>query len=72
MVQALLSSQLAGHELAGSHVSPISTTPLPQLAEQSVSFVASQPVGQHPSPATQVLMALLLHATLQFWELPVS
>jgi hypothetical protein len=57
-VQALPSLQLVGHELGGSHVSPLSTTPLPQLAEQSVSVAASQPVGQQPSPGVQVLMVL--------------
>jgi hypothetical protein len=57
-VQALPSLQFVGHELGGSHVSPISTTPLPQLAEQSESVAAPQPVGQHPSPGVQVLMAL--------------
>ena len=46
--------------------------PLPQLAEQSLSLAALQPVGQQPSPGAQVLMALLLQATLQFWALPVS
>jgi hypothetical protein len=70
-VQTSPSSQLVGHESGGSQVSLPSTTSLPQLAEQSVSFVASQPVGQQPSPPTQVLMELLLHATLQFAELPV-
>ena len=52
--------------------SPLSTMSLPQLAEQSVSVLESQPVGQQPSPGAQVLMALLLQATLQFWALPVS
>jgi hypothetical protein len=70
-VQTSPSSQLVGHESDGSQVSLPSTTPLPQLAEQSVSFVASQPVGQQPSPPTQVLIELLLHATLQFAGLPV-
>ena len=71
-MQSLLSSQVAGHVLEGSQVSPASRTPLPQLTEQSVSVVLSQPVGQQPSPDVQELMELLLQATLQFWELPVS
>ena len=71
-VHALPSSQLAGQELGGSQVSPASTTPLPQLAEQSESLTEVQPAGQQPSPGAQVLMALLLQATLQFWALPVS
>ena len=66
------SSQLVGHESGGSQVSPLSTTPLPQLAEQSESSAALHPAGQQPSPPTQVLMVLLLQATLQFWALPVS
>ena len=68
----LPSSQLVGHDPGGSQVSPPSRMPLPQLAEQSLSLAALQPVGQQPSPGAQVLMALLLQATLQFWALPVS
>ena len=67
-----MSSQLAGHEAGGSQVSPESTTPLPQLAEQSVSVVGPQPAGQHPSPEVHAVMAELLQATLQLWALPVS
>jgi hypothetical protein len=70
-VQALPSSQVAGHVVAGSQVSPASRTPLPQLAEQSVSAVASQPTGQQPSPGAHALMAVWLHATLQLAALPV-
>jgi hypothetical protein len=60
-----------GHEVAGSQVSPASKTPLPQLAEQSVSSAEVHPTGQHPSPPTHVLMAVWLHATLQLATLPV-
>jgi hypothetical protein len=67
----LESSQLVGQLVAGSQVSPASTTPLPQLAEQSES-PELQPTGQQPSPLTHVLMAVLLHATLQLAALPVS
>jgi hypothetical protein len=70
-VQATPSSQLAGHELGGSQVSPLSTTLLPQVAEQSVSVVKLQPAGQQPSPELQMTMALKLHATLQVAALPV-
>jgi hypothetical protein len=70
-VHALPSSQLAGQLLDGSQVSPESTTLLPQVAEQSVSLALLHPVGQQPSPATQVVMALKLHATLQLLALPV-
>ena len=66
------SSQPVGQEPGGSHVSPLSSAPLPQLAEQSASSTDVQPVGQHPSPDTQVLMALWLQATLQLAALPVS
>jgi hypothetical protein len=64
-VQASPSSQLVGQVSAGSQVSPASTTPSPQLAEQSESSAAVHPTGQQPSPPTHVLMAVLLHATLQ-------
>jgi hypothetical protein len=57
-VQALLSSQLVGHVSGGSQVSPLSTTPLPHLAAQSVSVLGSQAAGQQPSPDVQAVMAL--------------
>ncbi len=53
-VQALASLQTAGQ--LPSQVSLTSTTPLPQLAEQSESFAREQPAGQHPSPCLQVVM----------------
>ena len=71
-VHALPSSQLAGQELGGSQVSPESTTPLPQLAEQSVSLALVQPVGQQPSPETHAVMRLKLQTTLQLAAVPVS
>jgi hypothetical protein len=71
-VQASASSQLVGQEVAGSHVSPVSTMPLPQLAEQSKSSAAPHAAGQQPSPPTHVVMALLLQAMLHVWALPVS
>jgi hypothetical protein len=49
IVHAFPSLQVAGHVLCGSQVSPISTTPLPQLAEQLLSLLALQPGGQQPS-----------------------
>lgn len=33
-----------------SHCSPVSTTPFPQTATQSLSVAALQPARQHPSP----------------------
>jgi hypothetical protein len=71
-VQALPSSQLAGQLAIGSQVSPVSTTPLPQVAEQSESFAAVHVAAQQPSPPTQVVMGRALHATLHAWALPVS
>jgi len=67
----LPSVQEVGHEEAGSQVSPPSTTPLPQLGEQSESALALHPAGQQPSPATQVVMEVWLQATLQLALLPV-
>jgi hypothetical protein len=71
MVQALPSLQEVGQEDFGSQVSPFSTTPLPQVGEQSESVLAVHPAGQQPSPATQVAMEVWLQATLQFVLLPV-
>jgi hypothetical protein len=71
MVQTLPSSQEVGQEDFGSQVSPFSTTPLPQVGEQSESVFAVHPAGQQPSPATQVVMAVWLQATLQLALLPV-
>jgi hypothetical protein len=68
-VQALPSSQLAGQ---GSQVSPSSTTPLPQIGEQSGSLLALHPAGQQPSPDMQVAIVLLLQTTLQLAALPVK
>jgi hypothetical protein len=71
-VQAFPSSQVVGQLEDGSQVSPASTLPLPQLAEQSPSVVLSQPAGQQPSPLLQAVMGLWLHVTLQVAALPVS
>jgi hypothetical protein len=54
VVQAFESLQFAGQ--LPSHVSPFSTVPLPHVAEQSVSFVLLQPLGQQPSPELHALM----------------
>jgi hypothetical protein len=70
-VQAMPSSQEVGHDDFGSQVSPFSTTPLPHVGEQSESVLALHPAGQQPSPATQVVMAVWVHATLQLALLPV-
>ena len=41
-----------------SQVSPGSTTPFPQVAEQSSSFEALQPDGQQPSPSLHWVMSV--------------
>jgi hypothetical protein len=71
MVQALPSSQDVGQDEAGSQVSPFSTTPLPQLGEQSESVLAVHPAGQQPSPEIQAVRLVWLQATLQLALLPV-
>jgi hypothetical protein len=59
----------AEHEagvLAVSHVSHgVSTTPLPQVAGQSVSTPAWAPGGQHPSPFRMVVVITKTHRALQ-------
>jgi hypothetical protein len=71
MTQVLPLSQEVGQEVFGSQVSPGSTTPLPQVGEQSESLLALHPAGQQPSPETQAVMAVWLQATLQLELLPV-
>jgi hypothetical protein len=70
-VHSMPSSQSVGQVSGGSHVSPSSMMLFPQLKEQSLSFVESQPAGQHPSASAQEMMGSLLQATLQFAALPV-
>ncbi len=70
VVQALPSAQLVGQapaplEMAVSHFSGGSTTPLPQLAEQSESFSALQAEGQQPSPEPHAVIGAWLHAVEQ-------
>jgi hypothetical protein len=55
-VQALLSSQAAGHVAMGSQTSPVSTAPLSQIGEQSSSVFSLQPKGQQPSASMQLVM----------------
>jgi hypothetical protein len=50
IVHEFMSSQVGGQVAGGSQVSPGSSTPLPQLAEQLLSVIAVQPPGQQPSP----------------------
>lgn len=71
VVQALPSSHAVAQVDAGSHVSPGSTTPLPQVGEHSASVNALHPLGQHPSPFAQEMIEVCEHAALQFAALPV-
>jgi hypothetical protein len=60
------------HELPSEHVvgqlpsqiSPVSTTPLPHIGEQSLSLFALQPGAQQPSPPVHVVIAGNEHCTL--------
>src|SRR5690349_8890352 len=72
MVHELPSLQLLGHQPCGSQVSPASTTPLPQLAEQLLSLLALQPGGQQPSPLRQVVIGCRVQAAVQLAALPLS
>jgi len=58
-VHAMLSLHEVGH--APSQVSDASTTPLPQVDEQSLSFAAVHPVGQQPSALVQAVRGVLVH-----------
>lgn len=72
MVHAFPSLQSVGHRRVGSQVSPRSITPSPQLPEQSSSRLESQPVGQHPSRLTQVVMPMNSQVALQLALEPTS
>jgi hypothetical protein len=65
VVQGSPSSHVAGHVLGGSHVSPASSVPFPQLGEQSESLIALQPSGQHESFAAQAVIRVFLHSAVQ-------
>jgi hypothetical protein len=69
-VQALLSSQLVGQ--LPSHVSPASTTLLPQVDEQSLSLPELHPDGQQPSPPVHAEMGEWLHTASHVLAAPVS
>jgi len=70
VVHALLSLQLVGQ--LPSQVSPGSTVPSPQLAEQSLSPGRAQPLGQHESPEVQAVTAACAQTTLHCAAVPVS
>jgi hypothetical protein len=72
VVQALPSSQLVTQPVLGSQVSPGSSTPLSQMAGQSVSVNASPPGGQQPSPSKGAVMSPCVHSVRQAEPLSVS
>jgi hypothetical protein len=55
VVHEFMSSHVAGQ--FPSHVSPISTTPLPHVGMQLLSLVMLQPDGQQASPFVHVVIA---------------
>jgi len=61
--------------IAVSQVSPLSTTPLPHTAAQSLSLLRLQapdpPPGQQPSPPVHAVIAVCVHPTLQLASAPV-
>jgi hypothetical protein len=69
-VQALPSLQLDGQ--LPSQVSPVSTTPLPQVFEQSESTAELQPAGQQPSPPAHWVIAWCVQTRLQVAADPVE
>jgi hypothetical protein len=60
-----------GHD-APSQISPASTTPLPQVGEQSESELALQPGAQQPSPPVHCAIGWNVHAALHVDGDPVS
>ena len=70
VVQTLLSSQSSGQ--SPSQDSPASTTPSPQNPLQSVSTSCVQPIGQQPSPDSQIAMSWFVHSALQFSAQPTN
>lgn len=71
-MHAFWSSHDTGQLPSGSHVSPASTVPLPQLGEQSLSSMALQAAGQHPSSSVQSSTTVTSHATSQVSGVPES
>jgi len=71
VVQAFPSSQVAAQESGGSQVSPRSSTPSPQLAEQSLSVLSSQPAAQQRSSSVHSTTALCAQVTSHDSALPL-
>jgi hypothetical protein len=72
VVQALLSSHVAGQLLSGSQVSPGSRMLLPHTPVQSASLVALQPEAQQPSPARQAVIVVNVQRASQLDAEPNS
>jgi hypothetical protein len=72
VVHAFMSSQVAGQ--VPSQVSGGSTVPLPQVAEQSVSFAKVQPVpvGQQPSPDTHAVTGGCVQSAVHSTAVPAK
>lgn len=64
------SSHEVGQELEGSQISPSSTVPLPQFAEQSESVTLVQFAGQQRSPLAQAVIGAVVHSASHVWALP--
>ena len=74
LVQRSTSSQLEGQPPAasGSHVSFSSKTPSPQLSEQSLSVLGSQPAAQQLSSLKQLVIGTGTHWASHAPALPIS
>jgi hypothetical protein len=71
-VQAAPSLQEVGQLEGGSQLSPLSSKPFPQLAEQSPSVLLPQAGGQQPSPVLQAMMTVCLQLAVQAAAVPLS
>jgi len=75
-VQALASSHVLRQApwwpavIARSQLSPLSTTPLPQINWQSLSLAVEQPGGQQPSPPAHPVIGMATQAALHFSAVP--
>ncbi len=70
VVHAMSSLHAVGHEplptvMPGSQPSPVSSTPLPQAAAQSLSVLALAPAGQQPSASAGPVISACVHAAVQ-------
>jgi hypothetical protein len=66
-------SDCVWHAEGGSHVSPVSITEFPHTGVQSLSLLALQPDGQHPSPFLHVVTTVeFTHVAVQAAAVPCS